>query len=370
MRTKRHEILRKNINSGSLVSPTSQNWVDFSGELIPWSGSVYIGPNQNDVIYNTNVAGSLVEGYYKWTGTTWDNITEAEAYGSYQLPIFLESDIDEYGVMVSFDGEVEQVEQLCNFTYVGNGNTITVYNTASTNRLKKIVDANFDINWGDGNISGLTILSNISHTYATSGETTITITMDSPWGVQETTKTVNVPLQSGYTGSYPLGTLTFNVPYTTITGVTQDYINDYDYNQTGYTGFTTFVAIGSSRVNEKKLYGSAGYSGVTTGTTIIEGESYTFSGYTLDNLYYMDLSDGTTMITGSTSSFDPEYVINTKLTRNEHFLGFITDPIIYSDIFVERGKQSVIERNLRLGEIDNIGELEVYNNRFFNVRKQ
>ncbi len=84
----------------------------------------------------------------------------------------------------------------------------------------------------------------------------------------------------------------------------------------------------------------------------------------------MDLSNGVTMISGNTASFDPEYVINTKLTRNEHFLGFVTDPIIYSDIFVERGKQSVIERNLRLGEIDNIGELDVYNNGYFNVRKQ
>lgn len=370
MRTKRYEILRKNINSGSLVSPTSQNWIDFSGELIPWSGSVYIGPNQNDIIYNTNITGSLVQGYYKWTGTTWNLINEQDAYDDHQIPIFLENDIDDYGVMVGFDGEIEQVEQLCNFTYVGNGNTIKVYNTASTNRLKKIVDANFDVDWGDGNISGLTILSNISHTYATSGETTIKITMDSPWGVQETQKTLFVPLQSGYTGANPLGTLTFNVPYTNITGVTQNYINDYDYNPTGYTGFTTFVAIGSSRIGEKKLYGSAGYSGITTGTTTIEGETYDFSGYTLDTLYYMDLSDGTTMITGNTSSFDPEYVINTKLTRNEHFLGFVTDPIIYSDIFVERGKQSVIERNLRLGEIDNTGELEVYNNGFFNVRKQ
>ena len=33
---------------------------------------------------------------------------------SINLPIFLESTVDEMGVMVSFDGGVEQVEQLCN----------------------------------------------------------------------------------------------------------------------------------------------------------------------------------------------------------------------------------------------------------------
>jgi len=65
-----------------------------------------------------------------------------------------------------------------------------------------------------------------------------------------------------------------------------------------------------------------------------------------------------------------ETVVDAMLTRNEHFLGFIDDPVIYSDIFVERGKQGVCEHNLRLGEVDNIGELEVYGNGFFTVRKQ
>jgi hypothetical protein len=76
------------------------------------------------------------------------------------------------------------------------------------------------------------------------------------------------------------------------------------------------------------------------------------------------------MITGSTESFTKEEVINRMITRDEHFLGFIDEPIIYSDIFVERGKQGVMEKNLRLSEIDNIGEMEVYGNGYFNVRKQ
>jgi hypothetical protein len=58
------------------------------------------------------------------------------------------------------------------------------------------------------------------------------------------------------------------------------------------------------------------------------------------------------------------------LTRNEHFLGFIEQPRVYSDVFVERGKQGVMEMNFRLGEIDNMGELSVYGNGFFNVKKQ
>ena len=39
---------------------------------------------------------------------------------TFNVPIFLEADLDEMGVMVEFDGELEQIEQLCNFTYSGN----------------------------------------------------------------------------------------------------------------------------------------------------------------------------------------------------------------------------------------------------------
>ena len=296
---------------------------------------------------------------------------------TFNVPLFLEADLDEMGVMVEFDGEIEQVEQLCNFTYSGNGNQITVYNTASTNRLKKIVDADFTIDWGDGSIvTGFTLLSNVSHTYSTSGVKKIKVTMDSPWAVQNVEKTIRVPLVSGYTGTNPLGTLTFDVPYTSITGVTQNYLNDYDYNTgTGYTaaitGTTSFLGIGPSRIGELKLYGSSNtYSGLTYSGITIEGEYYLYTGYTLDGLDYKDLSDGVTYISGNPDSFEMETVIDAMLTRNEHFLGFIDDPVIYSDIFVERGKQGVCEHNLRLGEVDNLGELEVYGNGFFTVRKQ
>jgi hypothetical protein len=76
------------------------------------------------------------------------------------------------------------------------------------------------------------------------------------------------------------------------------------------------------------------------------------------------------MITGTTVGFTKEEVFNKLITRNEHFLGFVDEPIIYSDIFVQRGKQNVMENNLRLCEVDNIGELSVYQNEFFVIKKQ
>jgi len=76
------------------------------------------------------------------------------------------------------------------------------------------------------------------------------------------------------------------------------------------------------------------------------------------------------MITGNTTGFTREEVINYTLTRNEHFLGFVEQPTVYSDVFIERGKQGVMEKNLRLGEIDNLGELNIYGNGFFKVKIQ
>lgn len=289
--------------------------------------------------------------------------------GTLNLPIFLEATASELGVMVDFDGNVEQVEQLCNFTYTINAtHTITVYNSTNTNAIKKVVDATFSVNWGDSTSSSINILGTASHTYSTFGTKTVTITMNSPWKVQTLVKEIKIP--KVINDPTNLGTMTFNVPYTSITGVTQDYNNDYDYNGTSYTGTTTFLALGSSRIIEKKKYGSTEYSGVVTGNTSIEGTAYTYSGYTIDGLSYLDLSDGSTYITGNTANFQSESQFVKKLTRNEHFLGFISDPQIFSDVFVERGKMGVSEFNLRLSEIDNVGELDVYGNGFFLVKKQ
>jgi hypothetical protein len=154
--------------------------------------------------------------------------------------------------------------------------------------------------------------------------------------------------------------------YTNITGQTQDYLNDLEYtNNTGYTTFT-YMAIGGSRIGELRQYGTTVFTGLTSGSF----SGSLFTGYTIDNLSYRDFEDGYTMITGNTTGYTKEEVFNKVITRNEHFLGFIDDPQVYSDIFVERGKQGVMENNLRLGEIDNMDELEIYGNGYFKVRKQ
>jgi hypothetical protein len=292
---------------------------------------------------------------------------------TYNIPLYLDDSVDEMGIMVGFDGEITQVEEFCNFSYTQTASTVQVYNTVFVEKFRYIKEATFTINWGDGTSNNLPIhvnnlLTTATKTYPTplSGYSsyTITIKLDSPWTKQELKKIVKIP--QNLTVVNPLGTFSgFTIPYTTSLG-SQDYLNDLDYtNNTGHTIFK-YVAIGGSRIDELKLYGSNLYSGVTVGTDTVG----IFSAYTIDNLVYKDYSDGYTMITGNTTGYTKEEVFNKILTRNEHFLGFIDEPTIYSDIFIERGKLSVMENNLRLTEIDNTGELEIYGNGFFNVIKQ
>lgn len=369
-----YQITRKTIPEVEIVSLTAQKWYDWDGQLTNWSGSIYNGPNINDVYYN--ITGSLSSGYYKWNGVKWIDIQKKDALDDFNLALFLENNADEMGVMVGFDGDIEQLEQIVNFSYTQTGKSVIVYSTVNPDKIRKIVEQNYTINWGDNTTSTLSVnqgnigtnLPNVTHTYLVSSGYIITVSLDTPWTKQKVSKKIVVP--ADIIKPNPLGTFTgATVPaYSNLTGQTQDYLNNLDYtNNTGYTvsGFT-YLALGKSRISEKKLYGNNTYSGVTYGTD----EIGKFSAYTIDNLFYKDYSDGYTTITGTTSGYTREEVFNKLITRDEHFLGFVDEPAIYSDIFVERKKQSVLENNLRLGEIDSVGELDTYQNEYFIIKKE
>jgi hypothetical protein len=369
-----YQILKKNIPKVKLVSATSQNWYDSFGVLTPWSGSIYNGPSVCDIYYTVS-SGSLPVGYYKWSGNRWFKVQD-DIFDSYNLPVFLESKVDEMGVFVGFDGAIEQVEQMVNFTYKQNNKTVTIYNSVDTNKYKKLVNQVYNVNWGDGTTGSLSTnqyivgqqLPNISHEYQLFSSYTITISLTTPWESKKISKQINVPVYDIIENPFGFFTNVVVPAYENATGQTQEYLTDLDYtNNVGFTptGFT-YMSIGKSRISEKKLYGQNKYSGVTAGVDDIGN----YSAYTIDNLYYKDYNDGYTMITGTTSAYTREDAINKVITRNEHFLGFVEQPKIYTDVFIERGKQNVMENNYRLNEVDNVGELEIYQNEYFIVKKQ
>jgi hypothetical protein len=274
------------------------------------------------------------------------------------------------GGMVGFDGDIEQVEQITNFHYQHTGgNTIRFYNTVNRDKLKIIRNENFTINWGDGNtqtigVSTGTNLSYVQHTFPSAGTYEVSIELENSWTQRKISKKITVPENTTVTNQD--GTFgPFTIPYTNIT-TSQNYINDLDVTDNDADAAIYFAAMGRSRLSELKRYGENTYQGTTLGSDSVG----TYTEYTIDNLTYRDYNNGATTITGSTTNFYKEEVFNEMLTRNEHFIGFIDEPDIYSDVFVERGKQGVLEMNLRLGEIDNVGEIDIYGNGFFQVKKQ
>ena len=443
MKRNEYTILKRQIPDVNLHSLTGQYWFDFTNAWVPWSGDTSMIPSSNetgslhlvhdvkwysDITYTGSVvlfysgktyqsltgsnlnnipSGSIywkeveqtainnTKGYYyKWDGDEWIPYTDTGSLGYNQvIPIVLEANADEMGVMSSFDGNIEQVEQLVNFTYKQSGSVVTVYNTVNPDKLRKIVDQKYTIKWGDTtsgslDVNGGVLYSNFptaSHTYSTNGSYTLSLSLDSPWSKEKINKNITVP-NTGSVVENPLGTFSgFTIPFSNnITG-SLDYLNDSKVS--GFTGsaILKYMAIGGSKIGELKKYGQTTVSSSMYVTGLFSGSAYT--GYTLEtgsiisgslvtgsipsgSLWYMDFADGYTMITGKTSNFTKEEVINNVITRNEHFLGFIDDPSVYSDIFVERGRQGVMEPNLRLGEIDNMSELEVYGNGYFKVRKK
>ena len=437
MKRNEYTLLKRQIPDVNLHSLTGKYWFDFTNTWVSWSsgsgmipetgslvrdirwytgityskdivlfhsGNTYnslTGSNLNNIPSTTSSFWSVSEQkainnkqgkYYKWNGNSWILYNGPLGYDQV-IPIVLEADADEMGVMSSFDGNMEQVEQLVNFTYRQSGSVVTVYNTVNPDKLRKIVDQKYTIKWGDTtsgslDVNGGVLYSNFptaSHTYSSTGSYTLSLSLDSPWSKEKINKNITVP-NTGSVVENVLGTFSgFTIPYTNITG-SLDYINESKFS--GFTGSAVlkYMAIGGSKIGELRKYGQTTLSTSSYVTGTFSGSLYT--GYTLEtgalivsnslvsgsvpsgSLWYMDFADGYTMITGRTSNFTKEEVINNVITRNEHFIGFIDDPTVYSDIFVERGRQGVMESNLRLGEIDNMSELEVYGNGYFKVRKK
>ena len=226
MKRIKYSITRETIVTGSLIDATTHAWLDYAGNAIPWtSGSVDLSPATGSILYNVNVTGSLVEGYYKYNGNTWSRVTaRSDIYKSHQLPIHLVASADELGPMVDFDGKIEHNYISANFQYVFDKttNVITVYNTTTakvhdsilTNQsaLSTVTGNLFTIYWGDANNTTSSIGEYGSASFSANTITTdltVSISLNAPFIGNVVNKII--PLAGNIT---PTPT---NTPTTTIT---------------------------------------------------------------------------------------------------------------------------------------------------------
>jgi hypothetical protein len=105
----------------------------------------------------------------------------------------------------------------------------------------------------------------------------------------------------------------------------------------------------------------------TVGTFKEANDSYT--AYTINEKKYYDFPDGTTVFIVESSGITSDMLVCSAITKNEALINVIDEPEIQSDVFIERGKQSGLESVVRLGEVDNVGDLEKYGYGFYKVNE-
>ncbi len=312
------------------------------------------------------------------------------------LPILFTETAVDMGYYSVFDGAVLQKEVINNFLFsgtTGSPYTYSFYNTSDTEFIKFLSLVTYIIDWGDGS-PPVTITNTlpISHNYpASSSEYTVTMTANSPWGISKITKTITTPFDN-VTISNPNGTATFtpaggnwegtsfNYDYI-FSGDSNTYINDFlSYNYTTIpfliTGYT------ESTINDLAQYGPKGnlYGGKfklgiqITGTTGSVGTVWgpdpngLYIAYTINQIDYFDYEDFTLFMVYS-SGFTQNDLIMTGLTKNEALINVIDQPEVQTNVFIERGKNSALEYIERIGEVDNVGDLEKYGYGFFTIKK-
>jgi hypothetical protein len=312
------------------------------------------------------------------------------------IPILFTQTATDFGYYSGFDGAVLQKDVINNFLFTANTvnpYTYIFYNTSEQEMVKFLELITYVVDWGDGSPTiTLTNTLPLTHTYPSSNsQYKITMTANSPWGISLVEKTVTVPF-TGTTIDNPNGTAYF-IPYGgnwSATPINYEYIfsgdsntNLSDFYSSNYTT-VPFLLTGytESSINDLAQYGpkfnllgGKFKIGVqVTGTTGCIGTVWgpdptdTYTAYTINNIDYFDYEDYTLYVTYS-SGFTQNDLILSALTKNEGLLNVIDQPEVQTNVFIERGKQSVLEYIERLGEVDNVGDLEKYGYKFFKVKK-
>ena len=312
------------------------------------------------------------------------------------IPIMITQTAVDMGYYSVFDGAVLQKDVINNFLFsgtTGSPYTYYFYNTSDTELIKFLSLVTYVVDWGDGSPTvTLTNTSPISHNYPTSNsEYQITMTATSPWGISKITKTITTPFDdvvitnpNGIATFTPAGgnwsATSFNYDYI-FSGDSNTDINDFfSYNYTTIpfliTGYTESTINDLAQYGPKSnLYGGKFKIGVqVTGTTGSVGTVWgpdpdgLYIAYTVNQIDYFDYEDFTLFMVYS-SGLTENDIIMTGLTKNEALINVIDQPEVQTDIFIERGKNSALEYIDRLGEVDNVGDLEKYGYGFFNVKK-
>jgi hypothetical protein len=83
---------------------------------------------------------------------------------------------------------------------------------------------------------------------------------------------------------------------------------------------------------------------------------------------YLDLKDGNTIYTVYSYGMNIDTLSASAITKSEVLINVIDQPEIQVSGVIERGRNTGIERFLRIGEVDTVGDITKYGYKFFNVQ--
>jgi hypothetical protein len=362
--------------------------------IVPYSGPSEIIEQEIDPCCDTTTTTSTiipteyVMVYSSMTQLVTGGTNGTSTFIDLSIPILLTQSAVDYGFYSVFDGAISQKDSITNFIFSATSAspyTIYVYNSSDSNS-NFIKQTTFTIDWGDGFTDVVTDFTPgfVSHTYQTlTNQNTYNIVLkqNSPWGINEVIKKINVPF-SAVTIENPNGTAYFTSFNNNWSGtpVSYDYLFTGDSNNSvedqisdNYVD-TPFVvtAYTPSRINELRSYGVQKFKqsvifkgGEPYGQITDITENYT--GYTIQQDRYIDFKDGKTIQFIESYGLTKDWMVAEPLTKEEVLINVAFQTEIQSNVFIERGKNSALERIERLNEVDNMGDLEKYGYKFFKV---
>lgn len=307
------------------------------------------------------------------------------------VPILLKQDYEDLGYYSPFDGLISQLSEEVNFVFTANTESpfdVLIYNTSISGKTY-LQNSTFIVNWGDGTpIENVEVVvpESLLHTYTDIGLTTgytITFTGYTSIGSYVVKKNITLPYSQAPITN-PFGTVEFqpgNFSWST-TPSSQDFIAIYDSQNTVADQVSSnfvsvpFIVSGftESRLEELKIYGPNPYVtnltiNLADGTTgVVTSLSPEYTAYTINDQSYLDFSAGTSVFIAQSYGLTDNALTATSITKLEYLMNVIDQPIIQSNVFIERGKISGMENFRRIGEINNTGSLSTYGYKFFDVR--
>jgi hypothetical protein len=339
-------------------------------------------------IFTVNYSGTPVGVYSGWTQILTGGPKGTSLLTGLTIPILITETAVDCGYYSPFDGAVLQKDVVTNFLFsatTGSPYTYYVYNTSD--EFKKFLElSTYKVDWGDGSapqtFNQLSPAS-LSHQYPVmpSGYT-ITLSQTNPWGTNVIKKQVRTPYRNANVPN-PDGTAFFypNTGSWSATPISYDFIFSGDAENVVSDQVTsayisvpfTVSGTSTSRLEELAQYGPQRF--VVGAPVIKNGEIYgvvnnispIFTAYTIQNIEYYDYKDAGTLFFVQSSGFTENELTARFYYKDPALQKAVGDAEIVTNLYVERGKNSAYEFIQRLGEVDNVGDLQNYGYRFFNV---